>query len=177
MIMWLYWNSNLFPDDTFSFLRKFKNCSYTNISMQRSEEFTICRLFKEIFNFLLNSSKLLILITLKNTVFWNQLCGHFFWFLQIPICINVATFSKTILPNVKKAEDEKIRANIYSQKASWPCSLALSYKVFVLLLLYTRLLDGRLASLGYKFCIYLIQYDAWCKSNQVMYNKNRIFFF
>ena len=135
------------------------------------------RLFKEIFNSLLNSSKLLILITLKKHSFLESIIWSLFWFLQIPICINVATFSKTILPNVKKAEDVKIRANVYSQKASWPSSLALSYKVFVLLLLYTRLLDGRLASLGYKFCIYLIQYDAWCKSNQVMYNKNRIFFF
>ena len=135
------------------------------------------RLFKEIFNSLLNSSKLLILITLKKHSFLESIIWSLFWFLQIPICINVATSSKTILPDVKKAEDEKIRANIYSQKASWPCSLALSYKVFVLLLLYTRLLDGRLASLGYKFCIYLIQYDAWCKTNQIMYSnyRNRIF--
>ena len=135
------------------------------------------RLFKEIFNSLLNSSKLLILITLKKHSFLESIIWSLFWFLQIPICINVATFSKTILPNVKKAEDVKIRANVYSQKASWPSSLALSYKVFVLLLLYTRLLDGRLASLGYKFCIYLIQYDAWCKTNQIVYSnsKNRIF--
>ena len=127
------------------------------------------RLFKEIFNSLLNSSKLLILITLKKHSFLESIIWSLFWFLQIPICINVATFSKTILPNVKKAEDVKIRANVYSsQKASWPFSLALSYKFFVLLLLYTRLLDGRLASLGYKFCIYLIQYDAWCKTNQIV---------